>query len=254
MISKRRYLLLAMEAATDTITEQEGRLMEVRKKLLLLQITDSAFPIGAYSHSFGLETYIQKGMVKSREEAWNYIRQSIRYSLTFTELLGMRLACQAACRGDLEEVFKTEQYLLAARTPREVREGSQKLAARFIKTAGQLLNEDEKLLFSRYGGEGNRHMVNTAYGVFCAAAGIEIREALTCYLYSQVSAMAVNCVKAVPLSQTDGQQLLARSHALQEEAVARAMEADAKLLGLSMPGFDIRCMQHETLYSRLYMS
>ena len=221
--------------------------MEVRKKLLLLQITDSAFPIGAYSHSFGLETYIQKGMVKSREEAWNYIRQSIRYSLTFTELLGMRLACQAACRGDLEEVFETEQYLLAARTPREVREGSQKLAA-------QLLNEEEKLLFSRYGGEGNRHMVNTAYGVFCAAVGIEIREALTCYLYSQVSAMAVNCVKAVPLSQTDGQQLLARSHALQEEAVARAMEADAKLLGLSMPGFDIRCMQHETLYSRLYMS
>ena len=58
-----------MEAATDTITEQVGRLMEVRKKLLLLQITDSAFPIGAYSHSFGLETYIQKGMVKSREEA-----------------------------------------------------------------------------------------------------------------------------------------------------------------------------------------
>lgn len=228
--------------------------MEVRKKLLLLQITDSAFPIGAYSHSFGLETYIQGGIVKSREEAWNYIRQSIRYSLTFTELLGMRLACQAACRGDLEEVFKTEQYLLAARTPREVREGSQKLAARFIKTAGMLLNEEEKPLFARYGGEGNRHMVNTAYGVFCAAAGIEIREALTCYLYSQVSAMAVNCVKAVPLSQTDGQQLLARSRALQEEAVARAMEADAKLLGLSMPGFDIRCMQHETLYSRLYMS
>ena len=130
----------------------------------------------------------------------------------------------------------------------------QKLAARFIKTAGMLLNEEEKPLFARYGGEGNRHMVNTAYGVFCAAAGIEIREALTCYLYSQVSAMAVNCVKAVPLSQTDGQQLLARSHALQEEAVARAMEADAKLLGLSMPGFDIRCMQHETLYSRLYMS
>ena len=71
----------------------------------------------------------------------------------------MRLACQAACRGDLEEVFKTEQYLLAARTPREVREGSQKLAARFIKTAGMLLNEEEKPLFARYGGEGNRHMV-----------------------------------------------------------------------------------------------
>ena len=29
----------------------------------LLQINDALFPIGAYSHSQGLETYIQRGIV-----------------------------------------------------------------------------------------------------------------------------------------------------------------------------------------------
>ncbi len=228
--------------------------MNGRKKLLLLQITDSAFPIGAYSHSFGLETYIQKGLIQTREDAWRYIRQNIRGPLTYTELLGMRLAYQAAADGDWENVKKTEEYLLAARSPRELREGSGKLSARFIGTAGHLLGPEEREVFSCYEKAGGAHMLNTAYGVFCAAAAIELEEALTCYLYSQVSAMTVNCVKTVPLSQTDGQQLLAAAHPLMEEAVGRAMAADSEFLGLSMPGFDIRCMQHEALYSRLYMS
>lgn len=38
-----------------------------QKKFLVLQMNDSLFPIGAYSHSYGLETYIQKGIVKDAE-------------------------------------------------------------------------------------------------------------------------------------------------------------------------------------------
>ena len=40
-----------------------------QKKFLVLQMNDSLFPIGAYSHSYGLETYIQKGIVKDAETA-----------------------------------------------------------------------------------------------------------------------------------------------------------------------------------------
>lgn len=97
-------------------------------------------------------------------------------------------------------------------------------------------------------------MVNAAYGVFAALAGIDEAELLRRYLYSQVSAMVTNCVKTVPLSQTAGQRLLFRSAPLQVEAVDVALRATPDLLGLSMPGFDVRCIEHETLYSRLYMS
>lgn len=65
------------------------------KRLLLLQVTDSLFPIGGYSHSYGLETYIQKNLVSDGETAKKYIRSYIKHSLCYTELLAIKLAYQA---------------------------------------------------------------------------------------------------------------------------------------------------------------
>ena len=36
------------------------------KQFYLLQVNDALFPIGGYSHSQGLETYIQRGIVHGR--------------------------------------------------------------------------------------------------------------------------------------------------------------------------------------------
>ncbi len=238
--------------------------------LLLQQICDSVFPIGAYSHSWGLETYIQRGSVDDVESAWGFVSAQIRYPLTYTELLSMRLAFEAALevvRGvqagktspgpdAWHEVADLERELAALRTPAETRSASVKLAARFVRTAGALgaLGEMETELFSTFAVSGRTHVVSVAYGVFSALAGIELEALLRRYLYSQVSAMVVNCVKSVPLSQTAGQQILSRSRGLQASAVRLALSADRCDLGLSMPGFDVRCIEHEGIYSRLYMS
>ena len=47
----------------------------------LLQINDALFPIGAYSHSQGLETYIQRGIVHDEATAKEYIHHKIRWNL-----------------------------------------------------------------------------------------------------------------------------------------------------------------------------
>ena len=62
------------------------------RQFYLLQVNDALFPIGGYSHSQGLETYIQKGIVHDWETACEYITQKLRWSLLYKDLLGVRLA------------------------------------------------------------------------------------------------------------------------------------------------------------------
>jgi urease accessory protein len=94
----------------------------------------------------------------------------------------------------------------------------------------------------------------TAYGVVCAAAGIDLETSLGAYLYAQCSAMITNCVKTVPLSQSVGQKLLYDSFGQMENIVSEVMALGESEFCISTPAFDIRCMEHEKLYSRLYMS
>ncbi|MCD8108803.1 MAG: urease accessory protein UreF [Clostridiales bacterium] len=227
-----------------------------KKHFLLLQVNDALFPIGAYSHSYGLETYIQKSLVTNEEEAWAFIYRRMTYGFCYNEFLSARLAYEYAAEGQTEKIMRLEDILEASRIPRETREAGRKLGSRFVKTVRGLDIPFESDVFTDYthlrGGAGVTHSV--VYGVFCAAVGILREEAMENYLYAQASSMVTNCVKTIPLSQTGGQQLLYRCQEMFQEILERLDTLTEEELCLSAPGFDIRCMQHEGLYSRIYMS
>ncbi len=84
--------------------------------------------------------------------------------------------------------------------------------------------------------------------------GVAKELALSFYTYATSSAMVTNSVKTVPLSQTQGQKILVELKGQFEIFIQEVQKLDEDALGRSMPGYDIRCMQHEVLYSRLYMS
>ncbi len=228
--------------------------MDSRKRLLLLQITDSVFPIGGYSHSYGLETYIQQGLVAGDAQAEAYIRDYIRGSFCHNELLAVRFAYEAAKKEDFDRLRDLENRIGASKSPMETRTAGQKLAARFIKTAGTFTGAGAQGVFERYGAGKQTHTYTVAYGVFCACADIDMKEALLSFGYSQVSALLTNCVKSIPLSQLSGQKILNRLLEDISEAVRLIPELSEEQFLLSYPGLDLRCMQHEDLYSRLYMS
>ena len=203
------------------------------KQFYLLQVNDALFPIGGYSHSQGLETYIQRGIVHDADTAREYITHKIKWNLAYTELLE------------------------ASRIPMEQREAARKMGSRFAKTIEKLgLSISETGIFREYLDARKGKAVNHCciYGVFCAEMQIPLEEALTHYLYAQTSAIVTNCVKTIPLSQTSGQQLLSGCYGEFDKILKDVMNRSEEDLCLSAPGFDIRGIQHEKLYSRLYMS
>lgn len=230
--------------------------MNRKREFLLLQVNDALFPIGGYSHSYGLETYIQKELVTNEEQAEEYVKKKLTQNILYNDLFYCRLAYEAAADGDLDEICHLEELLEAGKVPREIREASRKLGSRFVKTLQIPGVEYEKSVFEEYvqrrKGKAANHVI--AYGVFCASIGVAIEECLEHFLYAQASAMVTNCVKTIPLSQTTGQRILVSCYGEMEAMLKRVRELPLSFLGAGAPGFDVRCMQHEALYSRIYMS
>ncbi|MBB5227138.1 urease accessory protein UreF [Treponema ruminis] len=218
----------------------------------LLQLNDAAFPIGSYTHSWGLETFVQKGIIRDSESAESYFRAELESNFLTNDFLCVRLSYEAAEKSDWQELLEIDEIYNASRNAKEIREGSKKLAARFLKTV--------RLWKNLNGGEENeenpcapKHFP-PVYGSHCALSKISELEALKAFLYSQISARVVTAVKLVPLSQSEGQKILHSLFALFGEILEKVMQLSKEDLCRSSPQSEILSMQHEFLYTRLYMS
>lgn len=109
--------------------------------LSLLQISDPALPIGGYSHSSGLETYVQKGLVHDVASAKDFVTQMLVQNLQYTDAAFMSLAYDAARKKDLEKVRSLDEECSAVKLATEVRTASQKLCMRLCKIFELLLND-----------------------------------------------------------------------------------------------------------------
>ncbi len=141
-----------------------------KKEFLILQINDSLFPIGSYSHSYGLETYIQKGIVHDEKTAERYLRMKLRYSFMYTDLLAVKLSYEAATKGDIYKLEELEDVMEASRIPEEIRCASRKLGSRFVKTLFCMDPSWKQGIFEKYVSirTGKTICHPCAYGVFCA--------------------------------------------------------------------------------------
>ncbi|EHQ30467.1 urease accessory protein UreF [Mucilaginibacter paludis] len=223
--------------------------------LHLLQLADPTLPIGGFSHSSGLETYVQAGIVNDAASAKSFVVEMLTQNLQYTDAALMSLAYNAAINNDIEQLLLLDAECTAVKLPQEMRQASQKLGTRLLK------------IFQPFCGSGMINQYKTAidtkqtngnycisFGLIAATLQIPKQEALTGFYYNAAMGMITNCVKLIPLGQQDGQQLLFAIKPLLTSLTALSMHPDRDLIGLCCPGFDVRCMQHEDLYSRLYMS
>jgi len=230
--------------------------------LSLLQLSDPALPIGGYAHSGGLETYVQAGVVRDPVSAGDFVRELLRTSVHYTDAALASLAFKAIVSGDEGELAGLDRLCEAVKLPREMREASRKLGGRLGKIFGGLVGLGSE---AREGMNGTGGQISdgrcrfpvhypVAFGYCAALLGIGLREALTGYYYNAAAGMVTNCVKLIPMGQQDGQVLLFSLQPLIMELVEQSLEPQRELIGMCCVGLDIRCMQHEQLYSRLYMS
>jgi urease accessory protein len=218
-------------------------------QLALQQLTDSALPTGAFAHSLGFETYIERGLVRDEASFGVWLAAFISQQLTYSDALAIRFLYEGVPVAELDALL-TAQLL-----PRQLREASIKMGTRLLEIGAEIfpspgLAEYQELVTS---GRAAGHQP-LAFAVIARSLAVPPGEALTAYLFATVTSLTQNAVRAIPLGQNAGQRLLRKAADDVAAAAERAGHLTPDDFGAVSPGLEISQMRHERQRARMFMS
>jgi urease accessory protein len=221
----------------------------------LLQATDSFYPTGAYSHSFGLEGLVQQGVIRDRATLRDFVLGQVLPQLAQTDLpLAAHAWTAAGAPPDWAALRELCFLAVTVRGAREPREASGAIGRQRLDLAEQL-HGGLAAEFNRRAAAGNwprpaavaAAIEGRVFGAPCAAV-------LAAVLYGSVASLLAASVKLLRLGQNATHTLLAETlagaPALIDSARTRALDD----IGAFNPWWDIAAARHETAEFRLFIS
>lgn len=216
--------------------------------LILLQLSDSALPIGSYSHSWGLETAVQAGRIRSAAQTLSYVQGILQYSIGPLEGRSCALAHGYGLDRQIEPFWHLQDRLDAARWAPEPRQASLALGHRLSQLSDKVWGISCPLRENH--SSGPHHCL--VFGWIGAQAGLDRSETVRAYLWSTITSWVSAAVRLVPLGHTQGQQILAQIQPQIIEILPQCLGSEP--LASFAPLQERDCQIHRQLYSRLFQS
>ncbi len=218
-------------------------------------LLDSALPIGAFSHSFGLETLVHDGRIRTRADLESYIRVMLMNAWAPGDCMVIKAVYEYGALGEWERVWRLDLRLHVQRAARESREGLHKMGRRLLKLGAQMYPQLQWSTLEEAVRSG--HCPGTyplVHGWISKQLGAPLQTAVEGYLYNSVLNTINSALRLMSIGQTEGQTLLVRLLPVCSEVMRLVHELSPEEAYTAVPQADIAMMRHETLYSRLFMS
>ncbi|MFJ7974217.1 urease accessory protein UreF [Peribacillus sp. JNUCC 23] len=223
--------------------------------LSLFQLCDSNLPTGGFSHSYGLETYIQEGKVHDQATFAKWLHVYLNEQLIYSDGLASHLVYEALENNDFQKIWKLDRMLTVQSLPRETRDGTQRMGERMLSLVEALYDVP---VLSEYR---NRIKEKKSFGhssiVFTIIGhhlGVPKSTTTLYYLYSAISSLIQNAVRAIPLGQTAGQKTIQEFQKELVKATEKIQDLDEADFGITSPGLELAQMKHERVNIRIFMS
>lgn len=223
----------AMSKARTAATTTD---MLTAASLALLQWLSPAFPTGAFAYSGGMETAIADHRLTARAALQDWLSHLLTHGPLWSDAVLLNAGLQPGA--DLDALSDLARALCLSAERLEETSAQGAAFARTVSTS------TGRSLASR--------PLPLAIAEAAAPLGLPRDMVLAHSLHSALSNLTTIATRAVPLGQTEGQQLLTALHPLILQTATRAANSTPDNLGTAAFAADLASLAHETLQPRLY--
>lgn len=226
-------------------------------ELRLLHLADSALPIGALAHSFGIESLVSEGLLKVSDLPLflcGYLQEAGTVEAVFCRA-AFRLASASGEKFSAGHWVRINDRLSALKPARESRAGSAALGRNFLMAVlalGEFPLLSEALQATRRNGSVVHH--SPAFGLASGALGLDEHRAVVAYLHQCVASLISACQRLLPLGQSEATRILWNLKPAMIETAARSAACTLDDACCFMPLLDWGAMEHPVLPTRLFIS
>jgi urease accessory protein len=212
------------------------------------------YPVGAFSHSNGLEWAVETQMVRDRATLIDWLKDVLHAGNGWNDAVLFVHAHRAAAVNDVVRLRNVALLAAAANPARERRLETTAQGAAFRRISRDAWNAQALALLDSI--EDGDLAYPVAVATLAAGHGVELLSALTAYLHAVAANIVSAAQRLVPLGQTDGQRAIAALMDDVEAVAAQAVAFDDCDPFLALGGCtlmaDLAAMKHETQYTRLF--
>jgi urease accessory protein len=237
---------------TVTIMSDRKTPLESAALYRLMAWLSPAFPIGAFSHSSGIEWAVEAGDIKDAETLRRWLAVVIGEGAGFCDAIFFAHTHRAVSAND-NTALLTVAELAGAFAPSKERFQETTVQGRAFLDATRAAWPCDALMQLDEAWNG-AVALPVAVGVVCAGHGIPREPALHAFLHALAANWISAGVRLIPLGQTDGQRVLAALESTVASTAKRALDTPLDDVGSAAFRADIASMRHETQYTRLFRS
>ena len=221
----------------------------------LLQFTDSAFPVGTFSFSNGLETAAFEKMVTGKDTLRDFAR-SQAWQAAFTDGIAALHAFRAFKEADMEGILMSDKELLLSKMNDEARTMLTRMGKKLAELGCRLFPADaiiKEWLGKIVSGE-TSGMYPVAQGITFAKAGISEEELFYSHQYGVINMVLSAALRCVRVSHYDTQEILFELSGETERLFDMVKDMRLDEMNAFFPELDVLASLHEKGTQRMFMS
>lgn len=227
--------------------------VETAGLMRLLQIADSAFPVGGFAYSHGLEWMAHEGLVRDDEGVATFLEGYVAQAVLGQSVPGALRGWRAASPG---AAVRADVQLDASMATSVERDAGRAMGERLlVESANAFGGERARLLLTDVKSGRSPGQYAVAFGVVAREQGVEDRAMAVALAYTMIAAVAQAGVRLGLIGQGGSARVTAAACAAAERKIAAIVSARrVRRPGAFAPGSDVAGVLHSRLPFRMFAS